>query len=121
MSEDVAILGASTNPERYSFKAMQALLHHGHNIYLISPKYEIIEGNKVYKSLDDIPEKVTTLTLYVGEKISSTMEQTIIDLAPKRVIFNPGSENQHLNTQLKRNGIEALEACTLVMLATDQF
>ena len=118
--EKVAILGASTDPERYSYKALKKLLESGHEPLLVSPKYDEIEGHKVYKTLEDLPS-FDTLTVYVNPQISSNLKESIVSLKPKRVIFNPGSENSELQKELKDSGFEVIEACTLVLLSTDQF
>ncbi len=97
------------------------LKEHKHVPILVSPKYEKIEGHKVYKDLSEIKEKVDTLTVYVNPKISSQLESKIIALKPKRVIFNPGSENHELAKKLEKNEITTEEACTLVLLTTNQF
>lgn len=118
----VAILGASPKSHRYSYKAMKMLREHGHTAYLISPVYDEIEGEKTHSSPVVLKDHdIHTLTMYVNETISNQLKQEIIDLAPKRVIFNPGSENFALAKELNDLGIQTLEACTLVMLSTDQF
>ena len=117
----VAILGASNKPERYSYKAMKRLLEHNHEVVLINPGLETIEGIKVIRDLEGIQEKIDTLTLYVGAEISSKLMEKIVRLAPRRVIFNPGTENPELAHELSEKGIEVLEACTLVLLKTNQF
>lgn len=121
MKQKVVILGASPKHERYSYKAMKALKSHGHDFYLVSPGYDEIEGNKVFKDLAEIDFEIDTVTLYVNEKVSSSLQGKILALNPKRVIFNPGSENAELSAAVEKVGAEALEACTLVMLSTDQF
>lgn len=120
-SENVAILGASDNPERYAHKALKALEANGHKVFLVSPNYTEIEGHKVMAKLGDIEGTIDTVTMYVGKKISSNLLSDILNLAPKRVIFNPGSENPELADALKNHGIVSEEACTLVLLKTNQF
>lgn len=118
----VAILGASPKSHRYSYKAMNMLKEHGHEVYLVSPVYEEVEGQKTYNSPVVLKDQgIHTLTMYVNEDISNQLKQEILDLAPKRVIFNPGSENFSLAKELQQAGIETMEACTLVLLSTDQF
>lgn len=121
MQQNVVILGASDNPERYSYKAYQALKKHGHKPLLVSPSLKELEGNRVASDLSEIKANVDTLTMYVNPKISSELKSKILELKPKRVIFNPGSENPSLENDLKKSGIDVLQACTLVLLATDQF
>ena len=121
MKQTVAILGASEKADRYANKAFHMLSEYGHRPVPISPKLKILEGIPVVATLSDIKEPIDTLTMYVGAERSSKMIPDILKLKPKRVIFNPGSENPELQRALKDNGIEALEACTLVMLRTNQF
>ena len=121
MSQRVVILGASDNPERYSNKAMHMLKDYGHSIVLISPRLKEIEGNAVLASLSEVKGAVDTLTMYVGAQLSSNMLNEILKLNPKRVIFNPGSENAVLQKALKEKGVFVEEACTLVLLRTNQF
>lgn len=121
---NVAILGASQNPERYSFKALQSLLHKGHHVFPVNPTLESILGHRCYSSLQEIIDSevpIDTLTIYVNSEVSSNLEELILMLNPKRVIFNPGAENKELEKNLNGQGIENLEACTLVMLSTGQF
>jgi len=117
----VAVLGASTKEERYSFKAVQMLKEHGFSPVPVHPAGHVVNNLQAVKSLDDIDERIDTLTLYVGEKISSQQFDKIVKLKPRRVIFNPGAENKELAGKLREHGIEVVEACTLVMLRTEQF
>ncbi|MBC7371144.1 MAG: CoA-binding protein [Bdellovibrionaceae bacterium] len=121
MGKKVAILGASKNPDRFSHMAFTMLKDYGHTPLPINPGFSELEGVPVYAKLADVPKPVDTLTMYVGPVISSKMREEILALAPKRVIFNPGSENRDLETALRANGIEVLDACTLVMLRAKQF
>jgi len=119
--ENVAVIGASPNQERYSNKAMRLLAQYHHNPIPIAPKYEQIEGKKVYQSLEDIPEKIDTVTMYIGPARQEAIIHDIVKLAPRRVIFNPDTENKAVYKQLKQAGIEVVEACTLVLLKTSQY
>lgn len=116
----VAIIGASPKKDRYSYKAMTMLREHHHDVILISPVYKEIEGVSTINKMTETKD-IETVTMYVGEDKSSEMLEEFRALAPKRVIFNPGSENPKLQKDLQNLGIEVLEACTLVLLATDQF
>ncbi|WED22854.1 CoA-binding protein [Vibrio sp. JC009] len=122
VEEKVVILGASDNPERYSFKAHQKLKEFGFNNQVgVSPKSLELDQIELVDSLEKVEGDVHTLTLYVGEKRLESMIDPILKLSPKRIIANPGTENQNLMAKAKEQGIEVVEGCTLVMLATDQF
>ena len=117
----VAVLGASDDPERYSYKAVLRLKEAGHTVYPVHPKLKTVDGEPVFSSLKDIPEPIHTLTLYVSGDISSKMETEILASKPGRIIFNPGAENAALMAKAAAQGIRTLEACTLVLLSTGQF
>lgn len=121
MKETVAILGASENPDRYSYLAFKMLLQYGHNPVPVSPKLKTLEGVTAFASLAEIGFKVDTLTMYVGAETSNKLKDQILNLKPGRVIFNPGSENRELAEALEKSGIEVEEACTLVLLKSHQF
>jgi len=119
--QTVAVLGASQNPDRYSNMAVRRLREAGHRVIPVNPALTEIEGLPVAQSLGDIVDPIDTLTLYVGPQRSVPMIDDILRLAPKRVIFNPGTESKALAAALDRAGIPHLEACTLVMVQTGQF
>ena len=121
MKEKVAILGASDRPDRYAHKAFRMLKEYGHQTLPVSPKLKELEGEKVYARLSEIKAPVDTLTMYVGTAISKELAPEILALKPKRVIFNPGSENPALAAELEKAGVRTEEACTLVLLRTNQF
>ena len=119
--ETVVVLGASPKPERYSNKAVRLLLEHGHRVVPVHPTIAEIEGLEVKKSLDDIEDQIDTITVYLSPAISTPLASQMLTLNPKRVIFNPGTENPELRERLTEHGIEVEEACTLVLLNTGQF
>jgi len=121
MKETVAIIGASNKPDRYSYKALQALLDNDHNPIPINPKFDDINGVKCYPNLYAYPDEIDTITLYLRPANLLPMIPQIIKIKPKRVIFNPGTEDAEIMKQLEEGGIEAQEACTLVLLKTNQF
>lgn len=120
MKERVAILGASPNAERYAHKAQMMLQEYGHTPVPVNPAFEDIEGVKVYKTLDDL-QNIDTVTLYMNPQRLQEQVERIIRLKPRRVIFNPGTESREIEQRLQQAGIETLEACTLVLLRTNQF
>lgn len=125
MKETVLVLGASENEERYSYKATKALLEAGHTVIPVKPKLGLLLGQKAYDTLTDVTNNfhkpIQTITMYVGEAVSQTLENEILSLKPTRVIFNPGAENKPLMELLKSKGVDAFEACTLVLLKTNQY
>lgn len=120
-SQTVAILGASDKPDRYAFKAFHMLKEYGHTPVPVHPQLKTLDNTRVYPSLDAVPDSIDTLTIYVRPEISTQQKDSILKLKPKRVIFNPGSENPDLQQELTKNGIHVIEACTLVLLRTQQF
>lgn len=120
--EVVAVIGASSDPNRYAYKAMEMLEDFGHQPVPVHPREEKVRGYKVIPHLGDLAgQKIDTVTVYVNPAISDKYEEDFLKVHPKRVIFNPGAENPKLSETLKKNGIEVINACTLVMLRTDQF
>jgi len=119
--ERVVILGASDNPERYSYKAMKRLLEAGHEVVLVNRGYTEIEGQPVLADLGDVTGEVDTLTMYVRPEVSTILIDKIIALKPKRVIFNPSTDNARLQLALDEAMIDWESACTLVLLRTGQF
>ncbi|MCU0304233.1 MAG: CoA-binding protein [Thermoanaerobaculales bacterium] len=121
VGQRVVVLGASDNPERYANMAVRRLLESGHEVVPVNPKLERIGDLAVTPSLDRVSGPVDTLTVYVSPAVSASLEGAIVDLAPGRVIFNPGAESPELEAALARRGIPTLRACTLVLLSTGQF
>ncbi len=119
--ETVVIIGASNNPERYSHRALLMLRKHGHEVVPVHPKLAEIEGIPVVADVSLIAGPVDTVTMYVGAAISSGLQDKLIALKPRRIIFNPGAENAPLVDALQKAGIACEEACTLVLLNTGQF
>ena len=119
--ENVAILGASAKEHRYSFKAQKKLMEHGHKVFPVSPDGKTVLGVSGFRSIREIPEKIDTVTLYVGPQRQGGMIDEIIQKKPRRVIFNPETEHPENMAVLKKHGIEVQEACTLVLLATGQY
>jgi len=117
----VAVIGASAKEERYSNKAMKMLAEYGHTAVPIATVGDTILGQKTYAHLADVPGAINTVTMYVGPARQQGLFEQIIAAHPRRVIFNPGSENANEYERLKTAGIEAIEACTLVLLRTGQF
>lgn len=118
---NVAVLGASNKPERYSYQAVKLLAEKGHVVFPVHPAISEIDGIPVFKRLADIFSPIHTITVYLGPERSTALADEILSLRPQRVIFNPGAENSALFKRLQETGVEALNACTLVMLKIGQF
>lgn len=118
--KNTLIIGASPNPTRYAYRAAHMLKSKGHDIINIGVKKGEVAGVEIEQP-ESIHQDVDTITLYIGPDTQHSYYDYILQTNPKRVIFNPGTENPELETLLKDNGIEPMEACTLVLLATGQY
>jgi uncharacterized protein len=114
------VLGASTKPERYAFKAVTDLVTKGHSVIAIGQNPGEVAGVNI--KTKNIPlANINTVSLYLNPLRQKEYYNYIIEAKPKRVIFNPGTENPEFYQLLKANGIKVEEACTLVLLATNQY
>ena len=118
---NVAVLGASNKPSRYSYMAVECLMQNGHKVFPVHKVIKEVLGLKVSSCLSEIKEPIDTLTVYVNEEISACMENEILQLKPKRIIFNPGTENLDLADKAKAIGVDVVFGCTLVMLSARSF
>ena len=114
------VLGASDNPSRYSYLAIQRLRKHGHPVVAIGRKDTRVEDVIIQKQTQYF-EDIDTITLYLNQKHQMEYYDYILSLKPNRIIFNPGAENTELVRLAQKNNIHTLEACTLVMLSTNQY
>lgn len=119
-NKTTVVIGASPNTDRYSYKATFSLLKHGHTVYPVG-----LRNGKIH-DLDIITDKpaikdVDTVTVYVGPQHQQAWIDYILSLKPKRIIFNPGAENPAFESLAESQGIETLHACTLVMLAINEY
>lgn len=114
------VIGASENPERYSFLAVNSLLQHGHEVVAIGAHSGSIQNVKI--ETEKLPfEGIHTVSLYLNPQRQSEYYEYIIGLKPQRVIFNPGTENPEFFSLLDKAKISYEAACTLVLLSTNQF
>lgn len=114
------IVGASTNPERYAFKAANSLLAHGHEIAMVGQKEGEVQGVSIQTNYPDFQD-IDTVTMYVGARNQPALYDYILKQQPRRIIFNPGAENPEFEALAHQQGVETEEACTLVLLATGQY
>ncbi|GAB3907017.1 CoA-binding protein [Larkinella knui] len=120
MKNKTLVVGASENPERYANKAANRLVQQGHAIELLGLRSGTIRDNPIRTGQPDLSD-IDTVTLYVSPKNQTGLYEYIKKLKPRRVIFNPGTENPAFEKELEQQGIEPVEACTLVMLAIGQY
>ena len=118
---NVAVLGASPNPERYSNQAVRLLASLDYRPIPVNPAFEEIEDLSCFPKLAAIGEPVHTITLYLGAARSTPLMDEILAAEPQRIIMNPGAENDELAAAASSAGIEVVEGCTLVMLRTGLF
>jgi predicted CoA-binding protein len=119
-SRKTLVLGASPNPQRYSFMAVKELQAHHHPVVAIGKKPGVIENVSILTNHPPL-ENIHTVTLYLNSEHQKEYYDYILSLQPKRIIFNPGAENKELFLLAKQHGIEPVEACSLVMLHTGQY
>jgi len=122
MNKKTVIIGARTNPSRYAYLAAERLSAHSHDIVPVGIKKGKVFGHDIL-NLNERPaiEGVDTVTLYLNPTNQQPWEDYILSLNPKRIIFNPGTENPSLARKAAALGIETINACTLVMLSTGQY
>lgn len=120
-SQTVAVLGASPKPERYAYKAMELLREYGHHAVPVNPAFEQVLGQPCYPNIAAVPKSIDTVTLYLGEARSHPLMKEIIAAKPRRIIMNPGAENDALADKARAAGIEVIYGCTLVMLRAGTF
>ena len=116
------IIGASPNPDRVAFQAAGMLKAHGYEFIPVGIKEGEVLGKKILSQaqLKELSE-VDTVTLYIRPDLQSDSYSDILNLKPRRIIFNPGTENPEFESLAQQNGVEATEACTLVLLSTGQY
>lgn len=120
MSGLTVVIGASENPSRYSQMAIRSLQSHEESVAAVGLKDGEFSGIKIHGDRPHF-ENVETVTLYVGPQNQPAWYDYIISLKPKRVIFNPGTENGDLFDLCKEHKIEVVIACTLVMLSIGNY
>jgi uncharacterized protein len=114
------IIGASSNPERYAYKAAEKLVAYGHEIEMVGLRPDTVMG-KVIATEKKVYEGIHTVTMYVSPKNQPEYYEYILSLNPQRVLFNPGTENPEFEQILSEKGILSEEACTLVLLGIGQY
>ena len=114
------VLGASPNPARYSFLAIEKLSAHQQPVIAVGRRKGNVAGVDI-STEPVVSEEVDTVTLYMNPRNQEAYYNYILDLHPRRIIFNPGTENPELMKMAREKNIETVVACTLVMLSTNQY
>lgn len=114
------VVGASEKPDRYSYKAIRALRAQGHEVIAFGLRPGQV-ADVPFQTTWDPTWRVDTVTLYINPQVQAAYQQDILALKPKRILFNPGTENPVFAAQLREAGIETEEACTLVLLSIQQY
>ncbi len=119
-SKTTLVVGASSKPERYSNAAVKLLMEYGHNVIALAKRKGFIKDLPIRTEFP-VHEEIHTVTLYIGPKHQPEYYDLLLDLKPKRVIFNPGTFNDELKRLLEAEDIKTVEGCTLIMLQSGVF
>jgi predicted CoA-binding protein len=114
------VLGATPNPARYAYQAVRSLLRHGHEVVPVGRKQGQVEGLTILNTAPELDD-IHTITLYLNPDNQKSYYDYILRIKPKRIIFNPGTENPELRNLAMEHGIATEEACTLVMLSIGNY
>lgn len=120
MIKRTLVIGASPNPDRYSNRAMRSLARNDFPVVACGLRGGFVNGIKIEKPFPDARD-IHTITMYIGPRKQSFYYNFIYDLAPRRVIFNPGTENPEFEELLRGRGIEVVSDCTLILLANGEY
>ncbi len=122
MNKKTVVIGATPNPSRYAYIASHMLKEYNHEIIPIGIKTGEVAGEEIYDMrLKPQFEEVDTITLYIGTQNQPEWYDYILGLNPKRIIFNPGTENTEFVKMSREKGIETVYGCTLVMLRSGTY
>ncbi len=114
------VIGASTNPERYAYQAIERLKAKDHTVIALGIKAGEVHGETIHTKKENW-SAIDTVTLYVGPARQEHYIDYVCGLKPRRVLFNPGTENPVFEKRLAAEGILVERACTLVLLSTNQY
>ncbi len=118
---NVAVYGASNNKDRYAYLAQKMLVENGYKVFPVHPVEEEVQGIPAVRKLAEIGQPVDTVTIYVSARHQASIADDLLSVKPRRVVFNPGTENPELAARLIASGVKVVEACSLVMMRTGQW
>ena len=110
----VAVIGASSAPQKYGSKAVRAYLRRGWTVYPVNPNEQTIEGQPVYRSIDELHDGIERITVYVPPEVGLTLLEAIAAKHPKELFINPGAESDALLARAEELGLEPILACSIV-------
>jgi predicted CoA-binding protein len=110
----VAVIGASSAPQKYGNKAVRAYLRRGWTVYPVNPSEQTIEGQRVYHSIAELPDGIERFTVYVPPEVGETLLDAIAAKHPKELYINPGAESDALLARAEGMGLEPILACSIV-------
>jgi predicted CoA-binding protein len=116
MPKTVAIIGASANREKYSNKALRAYLSKGWTVYPVNPNLTEIEGIPCYKSIEDVPEPIDRISVYVPPHIGKSLLPSIAQKKHSELYINPGAEDEELMQKAKELGLNPIYACSIIAI-----
>ena len=114
------VIGASPNPMRFSYKMVKSLLRHDYEVVAVGIREGEISGIKILTGKPSL-QKIHTIALYIGPQRQPEYYEYILSLKPKRIIFNPGTINQEFMEMAEKKGIEVVNDCGLVMVASGNY
>jgi len=121
MDKTTLVIGASSNPERFSYKAIQRLQKRNITVVAIGNKDDIIGDLVIRKGMPEDVGTIHTITMYISSRFQGEYYDYILSLHPKRIIFNPGTTNKEFELLLKKEGVEVIDGCMLSMLRDGKF
>ncbi|MEK7415150.1 MAG: CoA-binding protein [Planctomycetota bacterium] len=113
----VAVVGASTNTERYSHQAVLRFAAQGYQVWPVHPSGQTVAGHAGIRTLAELPSQPDVVTMYVNPQVGLAMVDAIATAKPRLVILNPGADGDELASALRARGLHTVEACSLVLLA----
>lgn len=113
----VAVIGASEDPAKYAYLAVQRFASRGYAVWPVHPSGQPVAGQRCYPGLAQIPGRPDVITMYVNPRIGAGLADAIAAVRPQLVILNPGADGEPVASALRSRGVRCIEACTLMLLA----
>lgn len=120
MAMKTLVLGASTNPTRFSYKAVKSLLRHNTEVVAVGRRAGEIEGIEIHNTPRPFND-IHTILIYLNTENQKAYYKYMLGLNPKRIIFNPGAENPEFAAMAEKSKIEVVNDCSVVMINTDKY